>query len=517
MATTSTLFPSVLPLLATATMAPLRSATEAALALMIRHCITDAEILAALASSTQFDPSVPVVAKSKKEKRMAAAAMEVEAPGKILLDLIELVEKSLTSSRYAALALPSVLALASALFLRLRLRPASSSSVRPAPAATTLLSKILVLVGKMREDERFEWKRESEEVLAVVVGVCGPEWVLGIMPLGLEEGTNPGKARAWLLPLLKPAITNTRLGHFREVFVPLSASLFAKAEAARGGDRGMEAKVWETLVSQIWALLSGYCEVPTDLVEAFDLEFVSLLANVLYTQPTLRSSIFKSLSTLLASATSLASSTSPPELLVAQFGITPLDGQRYLNHLKSMTTNILGVSFNVYGKLARGEGAFVLECVGNWMGALPSSEVEATYSRIEGLLIQALAVPIPKVASGKGHGAPKFASATDEIIPATHALLDILITLIPHAGPVEKKLFDLACGESVLGSADQAVQKKGYRILSRLAEERGGKVIEGRVGEIIEQLVDAGSTVAVGAKRVSESVFDFHSILMIRL
>lgn len=492
LSTTATLFPSVLPLLSTATTAPLRAATEAALALMIRHCITDAEIAAALAGSTVFDPSAAPV-KGKKEKKASA-------PGTTLLDLIELVEKSLTSSRYAAMALPHVLALSSALFLRLRLRSASSSTVRPPPAATTLLSKTLVLVGKMREDERFEWKREAEQVLAAAVGVCGPEWVLSVMPLGLEEGSNPTRARAWLLPLLKPAITNTRLNHFREVFVPLSASLFAKAEAAREADRGMEAKVWETLVGQIWALLSGYCEVPTDLVEAFDNDFVSLLANVLYTQPGLRPSIFKSLSTLLASASSLASSTSPPELLVAQFGITPADGQRYLAHLRSMTSNILGVSFNVYGKLARGEGAYVLECVGNWMGALPEKDVEATYSRIEGLLVQALAVPLPK--ANKGHGAPKAPSATDDIIPPTHALLDILITLIPHAGPVEQRMFELACGPSVVGSADQAVQKKGYRILSRLAEERNGSVIEGRVGEVIEQLVEAGGSVAMGAKRV---------------
>jgi ribosomal RNA-processing protein 12 len=490
--------------LATATTAPLRIATELCLSLIVRHCIPDTEIEAALILAPEFNPTA-TPASTKRSKKTPTPTSATVA-GSASLDLIEQIEKALTSSRYAASALPHVLALASALFLRLRLRVQSTTSpaTRSVPAATTLLSKSLVLVAKMREDERFEWKREAEEVLASAIKVCGPEWILSIMPLGLEEGSNPARARAWLLPLLRPAITNTRLSHFKEVFVPLSAYLFSKAEAARAGERGMEAKVWETLVGQIWALLSGYCEVPIDLVEAFDTDFVSLLANILYSQPSLRPSIFRALSTLLASAVSTASSTAPPELLFAQFGLTPADGQRDLTHLKSLSSSILGVSFNVYGKLQKGEGAFVLECVGNWMGVLPASDVASTYDRIEGLLIQALAVPLPK--PQKGHGAPKPKDVDADVIPATHALLDILVTLIPHAAPVETRLFDLACSESVLGSGDHAVQKKGYRILSRLAEERNGSVINGRVGEVIEQLVESSSSVAMGAKRVCSSL-----------
>ena len=56
---------------------------------MIRHCLTDAEILAA---------------------------------GPVVRGVVEQVEKALTSARYAAQAQPHVLALAKALFLRLRLR-----------------------------------------------------------------------------------------------------------------------------------------------------------------------------------------------------------------------------------------------------------------------------------------------------------------------------------------------------------------------------------------------------------
>lgn len=499
----SVIFPSILPTLASATLPPLRQAVETALELMIRHCFPDSEVNAAVALQPSFDPSA---APQKKDKKKQTDSVTDDAPGQTLLDLIDLVDKSLTSPRYAANALPHVLSLSKALFFRLRLRPTlPDNTTRPTPAAATLLSKTLVLIGKMREDERFEWKREAEGVLDAAIKVCGPEAVLSIMPLGLEEGANPGRARAWLLPLLKPSITNTRLGHFRESFVPLSSHFFSKAEAARGRENGMEAKVWETLVGQVWALLPGYCEYPTDLIAAFDTEFVSLIANVVYTQPSLRPAVFKALSVLITTTTSLASSSSPPDLLFAQFGLTPADGQASLAHLRSLAATILGMSFNVYGKLSRGEGAYILTTVGEWLAVLPAEELTSTYERVEGLLVAALAIPVP---STKGHGAPKN---EDDAIPPTHALLDILISLIPHAGPVERRFFDLASGESVLGSADQAVQKKGYRILARLAEERNGKVIEGRVGEVLEKLVDNAGVVAHGAKRVSESSLPFRN------
>ncbi|GAA5863175.1 hypothetical protein JCM8547_002822 [Rhodosporidiobolus lusitaniae] len=454
----STLFPSVLPTLASASTAPLRQSVETACSLMIRHCISDEDIVAA-----------------------------ANGEGATTKTVIELVEKALTSPRYAAASQPHVLALAKALFLRLRLRVGS------APAAATLLTKTLVLIGKMREDSRFEWKKEADAVLDSAIKVLGPEVVLKYLPLGLSaENTNPAKARAWLLPLLKPAITNTRLSHFRESFVPLSAGFFNKSEEAKAGDRAMEAKVWETLVGQTWALLPGYCEYPVDLVEAFDTDFVALLANVVYTQPVLRPAVFKALSTLLSTTLSLANSSSPPELLKEQFGLTPADGKASLAHLQSLAQTILSVGFNVYGKMSRGEGGYVLETVGAWLAILPSAELVSTYDSIEKLVSQAL---------DAAAGQPAVNSKEDPTLPPSHALLDILVTLVPYAQPVERRLFDFEMQEKVLASRDQAVQKKGYRILARLCEERAGAVVRGREGEVIDKIVEGSTKVANGAKR----------------
>jgi ribosomal RNA-processing protein 12 len=501
---TATLFPSVIPLLASATTPALRQAVESSLELMIKHCVPDSEVEGALVLAEARGPiavagTATPSAKSGKEKKVVVA-------GTVLIDLIELIEKSLTSPRYAANALPHVLGISESLFLRLRLR-STSNATRSEPSATILLSKLLLLIGHQREEPRFEWKREADVVLSTATKVCGPAHLLALLPLGLTtDMVNPTKARAWLLPLLKPSITNTSLAHFKSYWVPLSAHLFSKAEDARKGDGGgMEAKVWETLVGQIWSLLSGYCEYSTDLIEAFDTTFVSLLGNILYTQSTLRPPIFKALSTLLTTTSSLASSTSPPELLQAQFGLTPAEGQLSLDHLRTLSTDILSMSFNVYAQQPRGEGAYIIDCITNWFSILSPSDLVSTYTRISTLLTQALAAA-PAARPTKGHGAPS-AAAADENIPPTHALLDILLALIPHApasSPVRKALFGFALGDAVLGAEDAGVQKKGYRILARLLEGHEGVVDLGEgVGEVLEKLVEGREQVAQGAKRVS--------------
>ncbi|GAA5995678.1 mRNA-binding protein RRP12 [Rhodotorula paludigena] len=453
----ATLFPSTLGLLAAASTPALRLAVETACTLMIRHCIPDAEILAA---------------------------------GATVKGVIEHVERALTSARYAAQSQPHVLALVKALFLRLRVRDSANGGK---PAAARLLTKALVLVGKAREDSRFEWKKEADAVLDAAIKVLGPETVLEYLPLNLapEQGASPAKARAWLLPLLKPGITNTRLGHFRDTFVPLSASFFNKVEDAKAGGRDMEAKVWDTLVGQTWALLPGYCEYPIDLVDAFDTDFVSLLANVVYTQPALRPSVFKALSTLLSTTLTLANSSSPPDLLRDQFGLTPADGRASLKHLESLAQTILSVAFNVYGKMSRGEGGYVLEAVGAWLAILPASELEATYDRVSKLALQAL-----EAASTTPH------AKDDATLPASHALVDILVTLVPHCrAQLARSLFDFALQDAVLASGDAAVQKKGYRILARLCEVDGMAVLQGREGDVIDRVVEGAEKVANGAKR----------------
>ncbi|GAA5869486.1 hypothetical protein JCM16303_000487 [Sporobolomyces ruberrimus] len=123
LARTSSLFPSILPLLTTANTPVLRQSVETTCTLVIKHCVSDAEITSAVSGGG----------------------------GETVKAVIEQVEKAMTSP------LPSS-------------SPSSSlADPRDPPAASTLVTKAPVLLAKFREDSRFEWKKEADSVLDAVI------------------------------------------------------------------------------------------------------------------------------------------------------------------------------------------------------------------------------------------------------------------------------------------------------------------------------------------------------------
>jgi ribosomal RNA-processing protein 12 len=127
-----------------------------------------------------------------------------------------------------------------------------------------LMFQALKAIGELRSNESFAGKAEADAVLAKAVSAMGPDKVLEVLPLNLggEKG-EPG--RAWLLPLLRDSVRNTRLAHFRAELVPLSEKMFQKVVDHGGKDKTMEVKIYETIVHQIWSSLPGYCDLPIDL------------------------------------------------------------------------------------------------------------------------------------------------------------------------------------------------------------------------------------------------------------
>jgi ribosomal RNA-processing protein 12 len=67
-----------------------------------------------------------------------------------------------------------------------------------------------------------------------------------------------------MLPILKSHIKNAELRHFSDYFLPISERIYQRV-LDMDEKKTMEAKVLETLVEQIWALLPSYCDLPIDL------------------------------------------------------------------------------------------------------------------------------------------------------------------------------------------------------------------------------------------------------------
>lgn len=250
-------------------------AAEKALAGMVRYCITEGMVLAAVAEVSKAGSSLSTpLPTGKKNKKQIHQQTKPAADAPILTQIVATLQMALHVLR-AIPYLSSTLTLVSALLSRLRVRiPSASSSSTYDPRAPTaaqlLLLGCVADVGELRIQKGFELRERADEVLGMAIEVIGPEGVLSTLPLNVEPDRDtslPG--RAFLLPILRAKTTNTTLAYFTNVFVPLSERLFnAKTIAERS--RPIEGKVYEALVDQVWACLKGFCDLPVDLPKVSD-------------------------------------------------------------------------------------------------------------------------------------------------------------------------------------------------------------------------------------------------------
>jgi ribosomal RNA-processing protein 12 len=247
--------------------------------------------------------------------------------------------------------------------------------------------------------------------------------------------------------------------------------------------------------------------------QAFTSSFAEVLANVLYTQPSLRPPILRALQLLVERNVTLAASSAPPETLQVSFGIDQAAGKSNIELLKGLATNLLAVLFNVFSKAGRERSGAVLDTVSTYLSILdqkvslnPSGkaresvaenlletqDLAATFTKVRTLLVQGLPTLQPK-------GKPPTGEQ-----PVPHAMLDLLITLVPHADiSTAKELFELASSDQLLTNADATVQKKSYAILAKMCDSVSGKqVISPRLDALVQKLGSEDISVAAAAKRV---------------
>lgn len=344
-----------------------RQAATSALAALIKYCISNAEVQYSVdyAPTDEIDEEHPLHA------------------------LCESLLSAMRNIKYQGSGMSHLLQATAALISRLRLRcvPANGNGNRNTPAAALLMREHVKFVGHLRSIEGYEHRDAAEVVIATATEVCGPAWILGLLPLNLTEEDklspeDPG--RAWLLPLVRTKIVNTELGHFVNYFVPLSQRIYSlrqqaldrgdatKATDAQKARAGVEAKIYEALVAQIWALLPGYCDLPTDLEQAFTPAFCEVLSNVMNTQEQLRPPVFRGLQLLVERNKAILSSGSPPEIMMESFGVDRTVAQRNLTLLGGLASDLLAVMFNIFSSANKEGRGYILDCIAAYLGVLPA-------------------------------------------------------------------------------------------------------------------------------------------------
>ncbi|KAF2862538.1 NUC173-domain-containing protein [Piedraia hortae CBS 480.64] len=345
-----------------------------------------------------------------------------------------------------------------------------------------LLNGVVQTIGDLRSNDSFTGKKEADAVLGAAIRAIGPDHVLDILPLNLAR-TVPGQhGRVWLLPLLRDYVSNTRLSHFRKELYPLSEVMFQRVLGQK--EKTMETKIYETVVNQIWACLPGYCDLPLDLIEAFDHTFAEQLSNLLYQLPQLRADICRGLQNLVDSNVAVVDQEEEYVNLVSK-----AQARENINHLAKFTGSLLAVLFNVYSQtLPQGRGK-LLQCINSYLSITPETELMESFQNVANALEKTVAGPEEKK---PGSSMP----------PTSHALLDLIITMSVHL-PRQSfgMLFNMAAN-FINSQTDTQLQKKAYKLIPRLSESPiGRQALKERTDELQQLLLAAGEKALPATKK----------------
>ncbi|KEP47350.1 ribosomal RNA-processing protein [Rhizoctonia solani 123E] len=352
----------------------------------------------------------------------------------------------------------------------------------PTPAVT-LTPSLVKAVGTLRGAQGFMWREKADGVIGAAIRAMGPASFLEILPMNLiPDKDMPNRdGRAYLLPLLATNLIprTADIRHFVSYFVPLSEKLFELQSAT---DKEGERKIWEVCINQVWTCFRGYCTGLAGLKEGLSTQFLQLLTNLLYSQPTLRVSILHGVRALVASNRSI-----PADEIHYNYAERSR-AEENLIFLAGLAGNMLSVLFNVFSSVESNDRGLVGEVISLWLGLADAKELSATFKKVSTMLSQNL----------KG-------AAT---IPLALTTLDLLILLVPHLSPIDgTRLFTIVFAENVISNADGTVQKKAYRILARLVERgvvnglQEGEGKNAKVESALSRCVEITSRVNVSAKR----------------
>ncbi|KAG6142548.1 hypothetical protein E4U12_003224 [Claviceps purpurea] len=362
------------------------------------------------------------------------------------------------------------------------------------------MMNITKTIGEIRENSSFRNKKEADEIIGQAVQAMGPEAVLTALPLNIMQPVKGQAGRAWMFPILRDYVSNTELDHFKTEMVPLSELMFQKVLDHGSAEKTTEIKIYETLVQQIWATLPGYCDLPLDLMQAFDQGFAELLANLLYKQVELRLDVCRALKVLIESNQAIASIGEGEEDFLLQSRVPRDTAQKNLLYLGQYAGNMLAVLFNVYTQTLPQSRGPILQTVNAFLSVTSNQEVVATFDRVSNMLASELENAQKQKPHDKGE---KGGQKGKDHMPSTaQTLMDLVITMSAYL-PRDSfaALFEIAA--VIINKQDEPqLQKKAYKLIPRLAtSDLGKEALQARNAELQQLIISSSEKVSGPARR----------------
>ena len=354
------------------------------------------------------------------------------------------------------------------------------------------------LVGGWRSNETALFPNAAaEDLLGAAIATMGPDVVLLVLPLNMDRaGKEVG--RAWMLPLLRDNVRFARLAFFRSDILPL-AEVYAAKIAQSGRQELLHNKIFQTIVDQVWLLLPPFCDLPRDLPAAFDDAFALQLLDLMYSHVELRGVICHALRLLVELNVAYAEGAmSDDVLMMREFPLSL--AQQNVEILRAKAANVLLVLFNVFALTVPGSRNFVLDTIDAYLRVVPETDLEAAFNKVCGLLklameeeadaaVAAAAAKKAGDARSRAKDAAAAAAAARDEMKLSATMLDLVVAMAKYV-PAQCHHALFAILLTTVALPDALLQKRAYRIVTRMAEtDAGRQLVLQHLGDIERVLV----------------------------
>ncbi|SMN19107.1 similar to Saccharomyces cerevisiae YPL012W RRP12 Protein required for export of the ribosomal subunits [Maudiozyma saulgeensis] len=355
------------------------------------------------------------------------------------------------------------------------------------------LDKPLQIVDSWRVNEKqetMELVSEIELVIGNAVSAIGPDIVLKTLPLNLNNEIPDQPGRAWLLPLLRDYTRNAKLSIFITDLLPAAKDFESRLDSFP--KESVQLRIYQTIIDQIWSTLPHFAELPTDLMESFTDEFASDLCSLLYSNTDLRTVICHTLKMLVESNLMYSEGALQDDIILqATFPVE--ESKKNLEYLKTKSVNILAVLFNIFTQTASNLRGYILDTIESYLKISSPEDVEKMFNNVCGLLKNSM-----EKEAASNDGSSNNSNNNKPQLTAT--LLDIVVNMVRYLpakcyGPLFM-IFD-----QTVNSNDTLIQKRAYRIISKLSEiSLGEDAISNYLSEIESILLRNSNSVHTSAR-----------------
>lgn len=352
----------------------------------------------------------------------------------------------------------------------------------------------LELIGNWRSNEQdgFELNDIAEKVIASAISSVGPEVVLQVLPLNLTDPKKVG--RAWLLPILRDNVQMAQLEFYIKNILPITD--FFETKIAAGNPESMNTKIFSTIVDQIWSLLPYFCYLPTDLQVAFSDEFAAKLSGLLYEKVQLRPVICNALRNLVVTLKSRLNQDKEQDVILnQQFPVSKAQSDlEYLSKTKS--NKLLSVMFNVFSQIPMDQRNYVAEAVESYFTISGANEMTETFNKVCTLLRKALDDEKKEGTLTKEDGG----KAAKNSIPKLSVTMMDLVVLMTKYIPADTHNALLTIFNESVRIENSQIQKRSYRIISKLLDSDNVSAITPLVANIIQVFIETSTITLTSAR-----------------